>query len=84
MTLTTSGSIKAWKLYAETETSVAMAVMRPVEGSDTSFTLVGWNLVHTVPKRVTIVDVLDFERINVQAGDVIGWYYPLGIAPDIR
>ena len=51
-----------------------MMVFRPVPGVARAFTIVGENLVTTKAGYLTVAVVAETERINVQPGDLVGWW----------
>ena len=78
-----SGSIMAWKLYSNNDYVTTMMVLRPVSGQENKYTLIGENTISIKGKVTNIISISDFNRIKVQTGDVIGWYYLPGANPEI-
>ena len=58
--------------------SFFMKVWRPNTTVENVFTLVGENMVRVRAHRINYITVPKFERIEVDVGDVMGWYYPNG------
>ena len=83
MTFTRSGSIRAWKLYSTSKADIKMMVVRPVTGSDTKVTIVGENVLTLPAAKTDVHTIAPFDRINVQAGDIIAWFYLSGSDPTI-
>ena len=78
-TLPSGGVVKSWQVYSRAETDMLVQVWRRPNATEKStYTLVGSNMMHLAPHRVNTYHVPKFERIEVQAGDLIGWYYPDG------
>ena len=83
MTFTRSGSIRAWKLYSTAAADITMTVVRPVTGSLSKFTIVGENVLTLPAAKTDVHTILPFDRINVEAGDIIAWFYLPGSDPTI-
>ena len=83
MTFNMPGTIKEWKLYSTSASEIAMVVVRPVEGSDTKFKIVGMNTLKTPNGTAAVIPVATADRISVKAGDIIAWYYMPGSNPSI-
>ena len=75
MTFNKRGFIKAWKLYSNLAANVTLIVVRPVEDSDTKLTVVGMNPLKAPNGKTAVIPVAAADRISVEAGDVIAWYY---------
>ena len=73
----------AWKLYTNDDYVTTMMVLRPVPGQENTYALVGENTISLKGKVTNIISIPDFNRIKVQTGDVIGWYYLSGANPEI-
>ena len=78
-TFSRRGVIKSWKVYSSENADLVVQVWRrPNADEKNTFTLIGSNMIHVRKDRENTYHVPTFERIEVQAGDMIGWYYPKG------
>ena len=84
MTIQRDGSIQAWKFYTDSEADINMMVLRPVAGSQTEYTIVGENFLRTPKVTTEILNVPEFDRIDVKTGDVVAWLYLPGSDPTIQ
>ena len=84
MTIPRDGSIQGWKFYTDSEADINMMVLRPVPGSETEYTIVGENFLHTPKVATEILTVPEFDRIDVKNGDVVAWLYLPGSDPTIQ
>ncbi|XP_072041836.1 uncharacterized protein [Amphiura filiformis] len=73
---TCKGQVTTWRYFCKASNPLRAIVFRPVEGSNTQFLIVGIN---DIPAGAIGTDVTytvpEFERITVEAGDVIGWAF---------
>ena len=83
MTFDRPGTIKTWMLYSASAANITMVVLRPLEGSDTKFKIVGMNTMKTPNGTADMIPVATADRISVEAGDIIAWYYMPGSNPTI-
>ena len=77
------GTVTAWKLYSKSTANITMMVVRPVTGTDYDFTLVGVNAIKAPNDSMAVIPVAIADRISVEAGDMIAWYYMPGSRPTI-
>ena len=83
MTFTRPGIVRAWKLYSNSAVDISLMIVRPVAGSDLDFTVVGMNKVKAPNRKAAIIQVATADRISVEVGDIIAWYYMPGADPTI-
>ena len=75
MTFTKPGTVKAWNLYSKSTANITLIVVRPVEGNDLKFTIVGMNDLKAPNGKAAVIPVPTADRIRFKAGDIIAWYY---------
>ena len=83
MIFTRPGMVKAWNLYSKSAAKITMMVVRPVEGSELKFTIVGMNDLKAPNGKAAVIPVESANRIRFKAGDMIAWYYWLSPNPTI-
>ena len=84
MIFTRRGTVWAWKLYANAPANVTMMVIRPIIGTGyENYTLVGMNVIKAPNDELAVIPVAAADRISVEVGDMIAWYYMPGSRPTI-
>ena len=76
MTVPFDGHVEAWNVYSDKDTTVVMMIWRQDPLNDKKFTLIGQNFISLEAYKPNLVNVPDFNQINVKKGDVIGFWFP--------
>ncbi len=75
-----SGQITKWTYKTSYSKPFRAIIFRPVTDSDTMFKIVGINdIAAGVVNKPVVYSVPEADRITVQEGDVIGWFFEEGV-----